>query len=232
MRRMSLLIAAGTCVAFAVPASAQTAPTRSVDDYLCAFAGKCGDQPTASDESKDAPETKGFNLGVKRTGTATAATPTTTSRTPVPTRNVARPVQSANRAVRAPVRTAGRTPQGRFTVGTQAPQKRLDLRLSFLKNSAELTPQAREEARVFARALQIPELAGKRFLIEGHTDSSGSRAINLGLSQRRAAAVAEFLAAQGVSRERLDVRGFGPDRPIQGRQASDPSNRRVEAALL
>lgn len=108
----------------------------------------------------------------------------------------------------------------------------MDLRLSFMLGSAELTNQAREEAKVFASALLRPELADKRFLIEGHTDSSGSRALNLDLSRRRAAAVADYLSTLGVKGDRLDIRGYGPDRAIPGRRASSPANRRVEAKLL
>ena len=108
----------------------------------------------------------------------------------------------------------------------------MDLRLSFLLGSAELTNQAREEAKVFAQAMLRPELANKRFLIEGHTDSSGSRALNLDLSKRRAAAVVDYLSGLGIGRDRLDARGYGPDRPLPGRRPSSPDNRRVEAKLL
>lgn len=108
----------------------------------------------------------------------------------------------------------------------------MDLRVSFLLGSAELTAQAREEAKVFAEALRRPELAAKHFMIEGHTDSSGSRAMNVGLSKRRAQAVADYLSGLGVSSDRLEVHGYGPDRPLPGHRASSPENRRVEAELL
>lgn len=110
-------------------------------------------------------------------------------------------------------------------------EHRADLRLSFELGSADLTPQAREEAKVFAESLQRPELAGKRFLIEGHTDSSGGRSYNLLLSQRRAAAVADYIASLGVERDRLRTRGFGYDRPLPGHSTDSPENRRVEAVL-
>jgi len=108
----------------------------------------------------------------------------------------------------------------------------MDLRVSFLLGSAELTPQAREEAKVFAKALLLPELATKQFRIEGHTDSSGTRATNLDLSKRRAQAVANYLGTLGVDNTRLQIRGYGPDRPLPGRRPSSPDNRRVEAQLL
>jgi outer membrane protein OmpA-like peptidoglycan-associated protein len=108
----------------------------------------------------------------------------------------------------------------------------MDLRVSFLLGSAQLTSQAQEEAKVFAQALKLPELASKRFRIEGHTDSSGRRAMNLDLSKRRAQAVADYLAGLGVQSDRLEVRGYGPDRPLPGHSPSSPENRRVEAELL
>ena len=64
------------------------------------------------------------------------------------------------------------------------------------------------------------------------TDSSGSRAINVSLSQRRAQAVADYLMGQGVAQGRLEVRGFGFDRPLPGRPASARENRRVEAVRI
>src|SRR5512138_849274 len=70
--------------------------------------------------------------------------------------------------------------------------------------------------------------------IAGHTDSSGSDAYNLQLSQRRAQAVASYLTGQGVKSERLITVGAGEAYPIasndtdQGRAA----NRRVELTIV
>lgn len=108
---------------------------------------------------------------------------------------------------------------------------RADLMIGFDLNSARISRQGIASARVFARSLLVPELADKRFVIEGHTDLRGGRALNMDLSARRAQAVADFLASQGVDRARLTVRGFGPDRPLPGHGATDPDNRRVEAEL-
>ena len=69
--------------------------------------------------------------------------------------------------------------------------------------------------------------------IVGHTDSSGSRAHNMELSQRRAQAVANYLAAQGVDPSRLSTRGAGPDQPVATNATADgrAQNRRVEVTL-
>ena len=69
--------------------------------------------------------------------------------------------------------------------------------------------------------------------IEGHTDSTGKRAFNLTLSQRRANAVRAYLTAKGIPSNRILARGLGPDFPVatnkteSGRQ----QNRRVEVLV-
>ena len=68
-------------------------------------------------------------------------------------------------------------------------------------------------------------------MIEGHTDSIGGRDYNLDLSRRRAQAVVEYLTSLGVDASRLQVRGYGFDRPLDGRSAASVENRRVEAVL-
>ena len=118
-----------------------------------------------------------------------------------------------------------------MTPGTAAAPARADLMLAFDYNSAQLTPVAAARARTFAQALMMDELKDKRFLIEGHTDARGSRALNLDLSRRRAQTVADFLVAQGVDRARVEVKGVGPDEPLPGHSANSEANRRVEAVL-
>ncbi|HHN66576.1 MAG TPA: OmpA family protein [Thermopetrobacter sp.] len=69
--------------------------------------------------------------------------------------------------------------------------------------------------------------------VSGHADSRGSEAYNQRLSERRALAVGNYLAAQGVAPGRIIARGFGETRPIasnatpQGRA----QNRRVEIRI-
>jgi peptidoglycan-associated lipoprotein len=51
-------------------------------------------------------------------------------------------------------------------------------------------------------------------LIEGHTDSKGSREANLAMGERRAKAAANFLLKQGVADTRLWTVSHGSDRPV------------------
>jgi len=50
--------------------------------------------------------------------------------------------------------------------------------------------------------------------VYGHTDSTGSDAINLPLSRNRAQSVADYLTTRGVQSARLATRGFGSSQPI------------------
>ncbi len=70
--------------------------------------------------------------------------------------------------------------------------------------------------------------------VEGHTDSDGTAAYNLDLSDRRADSVANYLSAQRVDPRRLQVTGFGESRPIASNRSGSgkAQNRRVEIRLV
>ena len=70
--------------------------------------------------------------------------------------------------------------------------------------------------------------------VYGHTDSTGSDAHNLDLSQRRALAVAPYLNAQGTDSRRFSIVGYGASRPIATNATAEgrAQNRRVEIELL
>jgi outer membrane protein OmpA-like peptidoglycan-associated protein len=107
-----------------------------------------------------------------------------------------------------------------------------DLLITFDNNSSSLTPQARSNAKVFAEAIRSPELASMRFEIAGHTNATGSREMNLALSQRRAQALVDYLQGLGVDPSRLQPRGYGFEQPIDPADPRAPRNRRVEARRL
>jgi outer membrane protein OmpA-like peptidoglycan-associated protein len=68
----------------------------------------------------------------------------------------------------------------------------------------------------------------------GHTDSDGSDAYNQTLSERRAGAVADYLAMRGVARARMGIRGFGETAPIASNATIEgkAQNRRVEIKVV
>ena len=76
----------------------------------------------------------------------------------------------------------------------------------------------------------LTEFTTTNFIVEGHTDSTGSDKINNELSQKRAEAVMNYLIDNGFPAEKIKAVGYGSANPIgdnktsKGRQA----NRRVE----
>jgi len=69
-----------------------------------------------------------------------------------------------------------------------------------------------------------------KFRVEGHTDSDGSKANNLQLSQKRSEAVVQRLISMGIKAERLEAKGRGETKPIDnnGTPEGKANNRRVE----
>jgi outer membrane protein OmpA-like peptidoglycan-associated protein len=95
-----------------------------------------------------------------------------------------------------------------------------------------LSPRARDEVqRIAAVLLQFPQ---HPVSVEGHTDSTGSLALNQHLSEQRAHAVRAGLVAEGVDPNRVGVVGHGPLLPIADNAtgAGRAQNRRVEIVLL
>lgn len=101
----------------------------------------------------------------------------------------------------------------------------------FAVDKATLTPKGMSSLRKLADALaQNPN---RTVLVEGFTDSTGSDAYNLELSQRRAEAVASALASMGVSRERIATKAYGEAFPVMPNDTphNRQLNRRVEIVL-
>jgi outer membrane protein OmpA-like peptidoglycan-associated protein len=68
-----------------------------------------------------------------------------------------------------------------------------------------------------------------------HTDTTGSPQVNQVLSDRRAAAVATYLAGHGVSKARIASRGLGETAPLYNPETTDTqraANRRIEIRLV
>lgn len=95
-----------------------------------------------------------------------------------------------------------------------------------------LTPDSRDILdRVAATLVANPDV---RIEVSGHTDSRGSRDMNRGLSLARAQAVLDYLAMQGVARDRMVAAGYGPDQPVDSNDTAEgrARNRRVELRKL
>ena len=72
------------------------------------------------------------------------------------------------------------------------------------------------------------------FVVEGHTDNTGTPEHNLKLSQDRADAIKQYLSRHGVSKKRLDAKGYGQTRPIESNETERGKeiNRRVEINVV
>jgi|CXWL01.1.fsa_nt_gi outer membrane protein OmpA-like peptidoglycan-associated protein len=92
----------------------------------------------------------------------------------------------------------------------------------------KLKPESLPTLRmILALLTEDPQL---RFSIEGHTDNQGNPGINQPLSERRAAAVKDWLVGKGIPSERMKTRGLGDTKPIDANQTGEgrANNRRVE----
>ena len=76
----------------------------------------------------------------------------------------------------------------------------------------------------------MKEFSKATFLIEGHTDSTGSVSLNDKLSTKRANAVKDYLVQNGIDASRLETKGSGESNPIDSNKtrAGRANNRRVE----
>jgi outer membrane protein OmpA-like peptidoglycan-associated protein len=103
--------------------------------------------------------------------------------------------------------------------------------LLFDTESDVLNVPARQNLAQLAQSLD--KYPGTDLLIVGHTDSKGTDAYNLSLSERRAAAVTTYLASQGVTRTRLRPAGRGETEPVatNDTEVGRQQNRRVEVAI-
>lgn len=70
--------------------------------------------------------------------------------------------------------------------------------------------------------------------IEGHTDAVGDAEKNRTLSQERAESVLEYLVKKGITRNRLEAKGYGPDKPVSSNNTDEgrSKNRRVEFTIV
>ena len=76
--------------------------------------------------------------------------------------------------------------------------------------------------------------SGAALVVEGHTDTSGTREHNQALSDARARAVADVLVREGVARDRIRTEGMGEEGlAVQtGEGVAEPRNRRVVVRLI
>jgi outer membrane protein OmpA-like peptidoglycan-associated protein len=103
--------------------------------------------------------------------------------------------------------------------------------ISFATGSAAIEPRLRPILDAFANGLGAqPQMIVR---IVGHTDSTGSDAVNDPLSLRRAESVRNYLSDRGVGAGRIEVAGRGSREPVASNDTAEgrAKNRRVEIFL-
>ena len=85
-------------------------------------------------------------------------------------------------------------------------------RVFFETDSTELTPQSR--ATLDKQAQWLQQYGNYMFTVEGHADERGTREYNIALGARRAQAVRDYLAAQGIQISRMRTMSYGKERPV------------------
>ena len=104
--------------------------------------------------------------------------------------------------------------------------------ITFAYDSSTVQPQFRQTLDQVADILS--QYKQTYIDVYGHTDSTGSDSYNQALSERRAVAVADYLASRGVQPARIGTRGFGKSQPIASNDtdAGRAANRRVEIKIV
>ena len=89
--------------------------------------------------------------------------------------------------------------------------------------------QAVLDREIVSRIREVQKL--ELVLVTGHTDRLGSQQYNQKLSERRAAAVAAYLASKGVAKDKIETLGMGKTQPVPG-VVCEQKNRKALIACL
>lgn len=106
--------------------------------------------------------------------------------------------------------------------------------VTFATNSSTIQGQFQGALNDVAKVLREDGTANQlAIVVHGHTDNTGSDAINNPLSQNRANSVKNYLSSQGISSTRITARGYGSTSPVADNStaAGREQNRRVEISV-
>ena len=102
----------------------------------------------------------------------------------------------------------------------------------FVQSKDDFLPESYAELdRLVATMNQHPQITIE---VSGHTDNQGNRDLNLKLSEERAIKVKDYLVSRGIEAKRINVKGYGPDKPISANDTEEHRrlNRRVEFEII
>jgi outer membrane protein OmpA-like peptidoglycan-associated protein len=101
--------------------------------------------------------------------------------------------------------------------------------IEFDNGSDVITKSSQSELEKIFESATIAE--GLKVGVYGHTNSTGNEDINQPLSERRASSVKRALIELGVSKDQIETKGFGSQKPLSGIDPTNSLNRRVEIVL-
>lgn len=109
----------------------------------------------------------------------------------------------------------------------------VSLGIKFKRDSYELTDSAEEVLNRLGGALASPQLSKHKFMIEGHTDATGSEGYNQKLSEKRAMTVKNYLVnVFQIDPSRLEEVGKGEADLLDASNPDSGENRRVQIINL
>ena len=105
--------------------------------------------------------------------------------------------------------------------------------ISFDEDAAVVRPESYRTLGRIADTLTDPSLLGSKFLIVGHTMSTGRRENNMTLSQRRADVIREVLINTfKISPKRLVTIGLGEEQMLDAARPAAPINQSIQVATV
>jgi peptidoglycan-associated lipoprotein len=102
----------------------------------------------------------------------------------------------------------------------------------FAFDSASLGPDANAALEALARCFVSGPLKGRSMRLVGHADPRGETEYNLGLGQKRAGSVADFLATKGLDKARIQTLSKGAFEATGTDEQGWARDRKVEVALV
>ncbi len=106
--------------------------------------------------------------------------------------------------------------------------------MTFATNKATLSASAQDALKQFAAQMSANDMINTTIQIKGHTDNTGSAAVNEKLSLQRAQSVGKVLRSNGIAASRIGEEGCSYNFPVadNGTAEGRKQNRRVEVYVL
>ncbi len=124
---------------------------------------------------------------------------------------------------------AGKLAEGKFLYSMVLS----DDSIKFPVEGTDLSPEAKARLMDFVQKLKTDN-RNVYVEIQGHTDTTGPKELNVRLGEERAEAVRRFMNEQGVALNRMSTISYGPDAPVASNKTREgrAQNRRVVVIVL